>query len=144
MSRIRLREYVRLYMPYKKTEHIKSEICLHMWKPYLCRTGIAMAQKRIYTHNEVIDTLVGVKGTAQREAYDLSIERFLVGQTIREIREKRNLTQEDLGNLIGVKKAQISRIENGKNLTIATILKVFKALDVDAKLHISDHSLALS
>ena len=73
-----------------------------------------MAQKRIYTHNEVIDTLVGVKGTAQREAYDLSIELFLVGQTIREIREKRNLTQEDLGNLIGVKKAQISRIENGK------------------------------
>ena len=103
-----------------------------------------MAQKRIYTHNEVIDTLVGVKGTAQREAYDHSIELFLVGQTIREIREKRNLTQEDLGNLIGVKKAQISRIENGKNLTIATILKVFKALDVDAKLHISDHSLALS
>ena len=100
-----------------------------------------MAQKRIYTHNEVIDTLVGVKGTAQREAYDLSIELFLVGQTIR---EKRNLTQEDLGNLIGVKKTQISRIENGKNLTIATILKVFKALDVDAKLHISDHSLALS
>ena len=100
-----------------------------------------MAQKRIYTHNEVIDTLVGVKGTAQREAYDLSIELFLVGQTIR---EKRNLTQEDLGNLIGVKKAQISRIENGKNLTIATILKVFKALDVDAKLHISDRSLALS
>ena len=46
-----------------------------------------MAQKRIYTHNEVIDTLVGVKGTAQREAYDLSIELFLVGQTIREIRE---------------------------------------------------------
>ena len=100
-----------------------------------------MAQKRIYTHNEVIDTLVGVKGTAQREAYDLSIELFLVGQTIR---EKRNLTQEELGNLIGVKKAQISRIENGKNLTISTILKVFKALDVDAKLHISDHSLALS
>ena len=52
-----------------------------------------MAQKRIYTHNEVIDTLVGVKGTAQREAYDLSIELFLVGQTIREIREKLNLTQ---------------------------------------------------
>ena len=40
-----------------------------------------MAQKRIYTHNEVIDTLVGVKGTAQREAYDLSIELFLVGKT---------------------------------------------------------------
>ena len=89
-----------------------------------------MAQKRIYTHDEVVNTLVGEKGTAKRDAYDLTIELFLVGQTIREIREKRNLTQEDLGNLIGVKKAQISRIENGQNLTVATILKVFKALDV--------------
>ena len=141
MSRIRLREYVRLYMHIKKNRTYKIRNLFTYMEPYLCRTGIAMAQKRIYTHNEVIDTLVGVKGTAQREAYDLSIELFLVGQTIR---EKRNLTQEDLGNLIGVKKAQISRIENGKNLTIATILKVFKALDVDAKLHISDHSLALS
>ena len=45
---------------------------------------------------------------------------------------------------MGVKKAHISIIEKVKNLTIDTILKVFKALDVDAKLHISDHSLALS
>ena len=62
-----------------------------------------MAQKRIYTHDEVVNTLVGEKGSAKRDAYDLTIELFLVGQTIREIREKRNLTQEDLGNLIGVK-----------------------------------------
>ena len=100
-----------------------------------------MAQKRIYTHDEVVNTLVGEKGSAKRDAYDLTIELFLVGQTIREIR---NLTQEDLGNLIGVKKAQISRIENGQNLTVATILKVFKALDVDAKLHIAGNSLALN
>lgn len=37
--------------------------------------------------------------------------------------------------MIGVKKAQISRIENGQNLTVTTILKVFKALDVDTKLY---------
>ena len=103
-----------------------------------------MAQNRIYTHDEVVNTLVGEKGSDKRDAYDLTIELFLVGQTIREIREKRNLTQEDLGNLIGVKKAQISRIENGQNLTVATILKVFKALDVDAKLHIAGNSLALN
>lgn len=103
-----------------------------------------MTQKRIYTHDEVVNTLVGEKGSAKRDTYDLTIELFLVGQTIREIREKRNLTQEDLGNLIGVKKAQISRIENGQNLTVATILKVFKALDVDAKLHIAGNSLALN
>ena len=53
-----------------------------------------MTQKRIYTHDEVVNTLVGEKGSAKRDAYDLTIELFLVGQTIREIREKRNLTKE--------------------------------------------------
>ncbi|BBL00343.1 transcriptional regulator [Alistipes onderdonkii subsp. vulgaris] len=103
-----------------------------------------MAQKRIYTHDETVDTLVGEKGTARRDAYDLTVELFSIGQTIREIREKRNLTQEDLGRMIGVKKAQISRIENGHNLTVATIFKVFKALDVDAKLYIAGNEQALS
>ena len=42
-----------------------------------------MAQKRIYTHDEVVNTLVGEKGTAKRDAYDLTIELFLVGHTIR-------------------------------------------------------------
>lgn len=102
-----------------------------------------MAQK-IYTHTQVLDNLVGTTGTPARDAYDLNIELFKVGQAIKEIREKRNLTQEDLGNLIGVKKAQISRIENGKNLTIATILKVFRALDIDAKLSLGSVSVALN
>ena len=46
------------------------------------------------------------------------------------IRQEQNLTQEELGELVGVKKAQISKIEN--NMTDArfdTILKVFKALN---------------
>ena len=30
------------------------------------------------------------------------------------------MTQEDLGKLIGVQKAQISKIENGNNLTLST------------------------
>lgn len=102
-----------------------------------------MAQK-IYSHAQVLDNLVGASGTPARDAYDLNIELFKVGQAIKEIREKRNLTQEDLGNLIGVKKAQISRIENGKNLTIATILKVFKALNIDAKLSLGSVSVALN
>ena len=29
-----------------------------------------MAQKRIYTHDEVVNTLVGEKGSAKRDAYD--------------------------------------------------------------------------
>jgi DNA-binding XRE family transcriptional regulator len=43
---------------------------------------------------------------------------------------------EELGNLIGVQRAQISRIENGKNLTFSTIARVFKAMGISAKLEI--------
>ncbi len=48
---------------------------------------------------------------------------------IRQTRKERQLTQSELGEMIGVQKSQISRIErNAKNVTIATILKVFNAL----------------
>ncbi len=54
----------------------------------------------------------------------------LLGQAVKQARKERNLTQEQLGHLVGVQKAQISKIEN--SLTDArfdTILKVFKALN---------------
>jgi transcriptional regulator with XRE-family HTH domain len=41
---------------------------------------------------------------------------------------ERNLTQEQLGEFIGVYKAQISKLEScTNNATIDTILKIFKA-----------------
>ena len=54
----------------------------------------------------------------------------VLGRMIKKARQERNLTQEQLGELVGVKKAQISKIEN--SLTDArfdTIIKVFKALN---------------
>ena len=48
---------------------------------------------------------------------------------IRKARKERQLTQSELGKLIGVQKSQISRLErNAKNVTLETILRVFKAL----------------
>ncbi|WP_394811647.1 helix-turn-helix domain-containing protein [Bacteroides uniformis] len=41
-------------------------------------------------------------------------------------------------NLIGVQRAQISRIESGKNLTFSTIARVFKAMGISAKLEIGN------
>ncbi|WP_317127203.1 helix-turn-helix domain-containing protein [Brumimicrobium glaciale] len=43
--------------------------------------------------------------------------------------EKKSLTQEQLGELVGVKKAQISRLENSiGNLTFETVLRILNAL----------------
>ena len=48
---------------------------------------------------------------------------------IRKVRLERNLTQEELGKLVGVQRAQISKLENNTtNVTLETILKVFGAL----------------
>lgn len=50
------------------------------------------------------------------------------GEAIKATRIKQHLTQDQLGALVGVQKAQISKIESGKSITYATIVKVFKAL----------------
>lgn len=92
---------------------------------------------KFYTQEEVEDQLIGMKGTPEREKYDNDIDMFLVGNALKEARQTRHLTQEELGKLVGVQKAQISRIENGKNLTLSTIVKYLRALDLNAKLNIA-------
>ena len=53
---------------------------------------------------------------------------------IRTVRKEYNLTQEQLGKLVGVNKSQISKLEkNTKNVTIETILRVFRALKTNIK-----------
>lgn len=97
-----------------------------------------MEKKKFYTQDEAKDILIGETGTAERDAYEANLEAFLIGDAIRRTRIAKKLTQEDLGKLVGVQKAQISKIENGRNLTISTVIKVFKAMGVSAKLEIED------
>lgn len=61
----------------------------------------------------------------------------LIGKAIKETRQERKLTQEQLGELVGVQKAQISRLEsNASNVTIDTLMKVFSALKAKVKLQV--------
>lgn len=77
----------------------------------------------------MIDKHVGKRGTVKREAFENELRIDLLGQTIKQVRLERNLTQEQLGELVGVQKAQISKIENSvKNARFETIIKVFEAL----------------
>ena len=77
----------------------------------------------------MIDKHIGKRGTQRREAFENELRIDLLGQTIKQVRKERNLTQEQLGVLVGVQKAQISKIENSvKNARFETILKVFDAL----------------
>ena len=53
---------------------------------------------------------------------------------IKQTRKERNLTQEQPGELVGVNKSEISKLErNTRNMTISTILKIFKAMKANVK-----------
>lgn len=82
-----------------------------------------------YKLSEAEDILIGKKGTKERDEYEFELKLELIGDMIKTARKKRNLTQEQLGVLVGVKKAQISRLENSTgNVTFETVMKIFDAL----------------
>ncbi|MBW0160329.1 MAG: helix-turn-helix transcriptional regulator [Sediminibacterium sp. Gen4] len=90
---------------------------------------MAKTSLKTYTLSEMKDTYIGKRGTKAREQYEYELSMELVSQMIKKVRQDRNLTQEQLGKLVGVQKAQISKLESSANsATLDTIIKVFKAL----------------
>jgi DNA-binding XRE family transcriptional regulator len=85
---------------------------------------------KTYSLDELTDKYIGKKGTEKRDEFENELRLDLLGQTIKKVRLERNLTQAQLGELVGVKKAQISKIENSfTDARFETILKVFRALN---------------
>jgi DNA-binding XRE family transcriptional regulator len=83
----------------------------------------------IFSFDQIKDEFIGEIGTEKRIQYEQELQVELMGEMIRKVRLERKLTQEELGKLIGVQRAQISKLENNTtNVTMETILKVFGAL----------------
>lgn len=55
-----------------------------------------------------------------------------MGEAIKQARKANNLTQEQLGEKIGVQKSQISRLERGHGITFSTMARIFKAMNIPA------------
>jgi HTH-type transcriptional regulator / antitoxin HipB len=92
---------------------------------------------KIHTLDQVQDKLLGKIGTPERDRFEYELQMDLIGKAIKQIRKERHLTQEELGKLIGVHKAQISRLENNAgNVTIDTLMRVFAALKAKVKFQI--------
>ena len=97
-----------------------------------------------YSLEEIKDKYIGRSESLSRKTYELELKLELIGEAIKKIRKERDLTQSELGEMIGVKKAQISKLENStKNVSIGTLMRVFDALKTDVKLQIEleDHEL---
>lgn len=108
-----------------------------------------MSKKEMKMHSldEITDKYIGKIGTPERDEFENELRLDLIGQAIKQARKERKLTQAQLGELVGVQKAQISKIEN--HLTDArfdTILKVFKALNakINFKVELLNQNMTLT
>ncbi len=92
---------------------------------------------KTYSLVDMKDKYIGVVGTPERDEYEYELSMEVLGKMIRSARRERHLTQEELGQLVGVQKAQISKLESSANsATIDTILKVFKALRAEIRFNV--------
>lgn len=79
--------------------------------------------------DELINIEYGPKGTPERDLFDAETQEFCVAQTLREERIRAGLTQQQLADMVGTKKAYISRVETGKqNLNLTTLFRLFECL----------------
>ncbi len=94
-------------------------------------------KSKIYTLAEMKDKYIGKVGTQEREEYEYELRMDVLGKMIKTARQERNLTQEELGRLVGVQKAQISKLENSANsATIDTVIRVFRALKAEINFNV--------
>ena len=91
---------------------------------------------KLYTLDELKDRDLCQIGTPERDEFEAQVKEDLyayqIGVAIKQVRLQNNLTQEQLGARIGVKKSQISKLERGKSATISTLSRVFKALGISS------------
>jgi HTH-type transcriptional regulator/antitoxin HipB len=100
---------------------------------------ISMPIKRVknYTLAEMKDKYVGKSGTQARDEYEYELRMDVIGKMIKAARQERKMTQEQLGRLVGVQKAQISKLESSANsATIGTIIRVFNALKAEINFNV--------
>jgi len=98
-----------------------------------------MADKNIKTYSleELTGQYIGKKGSRKREQFEFDLKLDILGDMIKKARKEQHLTQEQLGKLVGVQKAQISKIENNaKDVRFSTVMKVFEALKAKVRMTI--------
>ena len=79
----------------------------------------------IKSWKKIKDEVYGKKGTSRRDSLERDAKSFSIGLQLRNAREQKKLTQDELGTLINKKRTFISRIENdGSNLTLKTLYDI--------------------
>lgn len=83
--------------------------------------------KNLTSFSDHLEQQYGKRGTKKRETYEQEFEAFKLGVLIQEMREKQNLTQEQLAQKCGTTKSYISRIENNaSDIRLSTLMRIVR------------------
>lgn len=82
---------------------------------------------KIVSWDKHLDKKYGVRGTPSRSVFELKAQTFILGELLKEEREKANLTQAEMAEKTGTKKSYISRIENGRaDIQLSTLYRLIE------------------
>lgn len=97
-----------------------------------------VGKMKLYSFEELLDEDYGKVGTPERDAFEQSVDdavqAYRVGEAIKKAREAQQLTQAQLGEKMGVQRSQVCRLESGKSITLASMMRAFRALGVQVAL----------
>ena len=96
-------------------------------------------EKGLTSFKDHLDAQYGKKGSLSRDSYDQEFEAFKLGIIIQELREQKQLTQEQLAEKCGTTKSYISRIENNaSDIRLSTLMRILNiGLGVSLKLSLA-------
>lgn len=89
---------------------------------------------KLIPFEDMLTEFYGEKGTPRRDQHEQEVAEavyaYRIGEAIKKARLDQHLTQEELGERIGVKRAQISKLEKGNGISIPTMSRIFRALGI--------------
>lgn len=90
---------------------------------------------KLYSSEEALDRHFGKIGTPRRDEFErdvaASVQAYHVGEALKKARIAKGLTQEEVGERMGLHRAQVCRMESGRSITLASMMRAFKALGVE-------------
>ena len=106
-----------------------------------------MTQMKLTPLSDIVDEVWGKVGTPELDAMEAQLQEDLkayqLGEALKDERKKRNLTQRQLGELMGVGRSQVSMIECGRTRNYSAIARAFKAMGISSSFSFGNFCLTL-
>ena len=110
----------------KKMQKMKKEV-------------VKKAKDKVVSWDKHLDKKYGLRGITTRSEFETKSQTFILGELLKEEREKANLTQAEMAEKTGTKKSYISRIENGRaDIQLSTLYKLIEQ-GLNRKLELTIH-----